>query len=91
MAPKSKKCVFLGYGEPGEMGYRLWDPEARKIVRSNDVFFNEDKMHKKPAKIVEIRRVIFEEDGYLHRGVQNAKCRVSRTKCSPCTRRSYRR
>ena len=72
MAPKSKKCVFLGYGEPGEMGYRLWDPEARKIVRSNDVFFNEDKMHKKPVKTVEIRRVIFEEDGHVHRGVQNA-------------------
>ena len=27
LAPNSKKCVFLGYGEPGEMGYRLWDPE----------------------------------------------------------------
>ena len=65
MAPKSKKCVFLGYGEPGEMGYRLWDPEARKIVRSNDVFFNEDKIHKKPIKIVEICSVVFQEDGQV--------------------------
>lgn len=24
--PKSKKCIFLGYGSSGEMGYRLWDP-----------------------------------------------------------------
>ena len=54
------------------MGYKLWDPEARKIVHSNDVFFNEDKMHEKPVKTVEIRRVIFEEDGHVHRGVQNA-------------------
>ena len=24
LAPKSKKCIFLGYGEPGNMGFRLW-------------------------------------------------------------------
>ena len=29
---KSKKCIFLGYGESGEMGFRLWDQKARKIV-----------------------------------------------------------
>ena len=23
LAPKSKKCIFLGYGESGEMGFRL--------------------------------------------------------------------
>ena len=34
LAPKLKKCIFLGYGESGEMGFRLWDPEARKIVCS---------------------------------------------------------
>ena len=66
LAPKSKKCIFLGYGESGEMGFRLWDPEARKIIRSNDVFFDEEKMHKKPVKTVEIRRVIFQEDGHVH-------------------------
>ena len=49
LAPKSKKCIFLGYGESSEMGFRLWDPEARKIIRSHDVFFNEEKMHKKPV------------------------------------------
>ena len=27
-----KKCIFLGYGEPREMGFRLWDLESRKIV-----------------------------------------------------------
>ena len=59
MAPKSKKCIFLGYGEPREMGFKLWDPESRKIVCSHDVFFDEEKMHKKPVKPVEIRRVVF--------------------------------
>ena len=54
------------------MGYKLWDLEARKIVCNNDVFFNQDKMHKKAITIVEIRRVIFEEDGHVHRGVPNA-------------------
>ena len=48
------------------MGFRLWDPEARKIVRSHDVFFNEEKMHKKPVQTVEIRRVVFHEDGHVH-------------------------
>ena len=46
LEPKSKKCIFMGYGENGEMGYRLWDLEAKKIVRSSDVTFNEKKMHK---------------------------------------------
>ena len=32
--PKSKRCVFLGYGGSGEMGYQLWDPTDGKIVRS---------------------------------------------------------
>ena len=25
LAPKSKKCIFLCYGDFGEMGYRLWE------------------------------------------------------------------
>ena len=48
------------------MGFRLWDPESRKIVYSHDVFFNEEKMHKKPVQTVEIRRVVFQEDGQVH-------------------------
>ena len=44
----------------------LWDPEARKIIRSNDVFFDEEKMHKKPVKRIKICRVIFQEDGHVH-------------------------
>ena len=61
-----KKCIFLGYGTSGEMGYYLWETEARRIVRSNDVYFNEEKMHKRPIPTVEIRRVVFQEDGVVH-------------------------
>ena len=48
------------------MGFRLWDPKARKIIRSNDVFLNEEKMHKKPVQRVKIRRVVFQGDGRVH-------------------------
>ena len=63
MAPKSNKCIFLGYGKPGEMEFCLWDPNSKKVLHSNDVYFNEDKMHKRPIKTVEIRKVVFQEDG----------------------------
>ena len=43
--PKSKKCTFIGYGED-EFGYRLWDDENRKMIRSRDVIFNERVMYK---------------------------------------------
>ena len=36
---KLKKCVFFGYGI-NEFGYRLWDFQNHKIVRSRDVIFN---------------------------------------------------
>ncbi|KAL5823214.1 hypothetical protein ACOSQ4_021114 [Xanthoceras sorbifolium] len=42
---KSKKCVFVGYGGD-EFGYRFWDYENRKIIRSRDVIFNENLMYK---------------------------------------------
>ncbi|MCO5591037.1 hypothetical protein L7F22_045013 [Adiantum nelumboides] len=35
--PKSCKCIFLGYGEDGEMGYRLWEPAKRKVGKENVV------------------------------------------------------
>ena len=30
---KSQECIFLAYGED-QYGFRLWDPVAKKIVRS---------------------------------------------------------
>jgi hypothetical protein len=42
---KSKKCTFIGYGV-NDFGYRLWDYENHKIIRSRDVIFNEKVMYK---------------------------------------------
>jgi hypothetical protein len=35
---KSKKCIFIGYSVQSK-AYRLWDPEASKVIRSRDVTF----------------------------------------------------
>ena len=51
------------------MGFRLWDPKSKKIVRNHSVFFNERKIYKKPIKIVEFHRVVFQEEGPAPRGV----------------------
>ena len=42
---KSKKCTFIGYGV-NDFGYRLWDYENNKIIRSRDAIFNEKVMYK---------------------------------------------
>ncbi|KAE8698301.1 hypothetical protein F3Y22_tig00110599pilonHSYRG00009 [Hibiscus syriacus] len=42
---KSNKCVFVGYSGD-EFGYRFWDYENRKIIRSRDAIFNENVMYK---------------------------------------------
>jgi hypothetical protein len=42
---KSRKCTFFGYGV-NDFGYRLWDFENHKIIRSRDVIFNEQVMYK---------------------------------------------
>jgi transposase InsO family protein len=39
---KTRQCIFLGYGLD-EFGYKLFDPIARKVVRSRDVIFVEDQ------------------------------------------------
>ncbi|KAK9133630.1 hypothetical protein Scep_013158 [Stephania cephalantha] len=46
---KSKMCIFLGYGVDS-FGYRLWDPESKKVIRSKDVIFNEDVLYKDRIK-----------------------------------------
>ena len=37
---KPTSCIFIGYGDD-EFGYRLWDLEKQKTVRSKDVMFHE--------------------------------------------------
>jgi hypothetical protein len=41
--PKSLMCTFIGYGGD-EFGYRLWNDQNMKIIRSKDVVFNEKVM-----------------------------------------------
>ena len=40
------KGIVLGYGAEGEMGYRIWLPHLRKVIRSCDVVFIEAKLLK---------------------------------------------
>ena len=40
---KAKKCIFLNYGRE-KFRYRLWNPVARKLIRSTDVVFLEDQI-----------------------------------------------
>ena len=40
---KSKICFFIGYGDE-KFGYRFWDEQNRKIIRSRNVIFNEQVM-----------------------------------------------
>lgn len=35
---KTTPCVFVGYGDE-EYGFRLYDPEKKKTIRSRDVIF----------------------------------------------------
>jgi hypothetical protein len=37
---KDEKCIFIGY-KYGVKGYKLWNPETKKIVYSRDVVFRE--------------------------------------------------
>ena len=37
---KARKCIFLGY-ESETKGYRLYDPERRRVCHSRDVIFHE--------------------------------------------------
>ena len=39
---KTVPCIFVGYGDK-EFGYRLWDSEKKKVVRSRDVVFHENE------------------------------------------------
>jgi hypothetical protein len=41
--PRAKKAVFLGFSTSVK-GYRLWCPELKKVILSQDVTFNEDEM-----------------------------------------------
>jgi len=37
--PKAKRCYFIGYGS-NMYGYRFWDDQNKKIIKSRNVTFN---------------------------------------------------
>jgi hypothetical protein len=39
---KAEKCIFIGYKD-GLKGYKLWNPETKKVVYSRNVVFREMK------------------------------------------------
>lgn len=46
--PRAKTGVMIGYCGGG---YRLWNPEERRVIVSRDVVFNENEMYFKPNEI----------------------------------------
>lgn len=42
---KSKKCFFIEYGI-NKFGYKFWDEQDKKIIRSKDVIFNKRTLYK---------------------------------------------
>ena len=55
---KSKKCTFIGYGA-NDFGYRLYDYENHKIIRSRDVIFNENVLYKNQLQEKKVRNTRF--------------------------------
>ena len=48
---KSKICFFIDYGDE-KFGYRFWDEQNKKIIRSRNVIFNEQVMYKDRSTVV---------------------------------------
>ena len=49
---QSQKYVFfIGYGDE-KFGYRFWDEQNGKIIRSRNVIFNEQIMYKDRSTVV---------------------------------------
>lgn len=44
LAPKGKKCIFVGYNSSTK-GYKLFDVDSKKLIVTRDVIFNKKKLH----------------------------------------------
>jgi hypothetical protein len=47
---RSTPCIFIGYGDQ-EFGYRLYDPEMKKVIRSRDVVFHENQFYESAPSV----------------------------------------
>ena len=81
LAPHATKCIFLGYGTDGDFGYRLWDPENRKLIRSSDVVFNEDSIFSQRNQQKTVgKKVSFKDDSTVVEGpTQRAESETRQT------------
>ena len=43
---KFMKGIFMGYGDEGEMGYKIWLPQLKKVIHNRDVVINEASLLK---------------------------------------------
>jgi hypothetical protein len=77
---KSKKCTFIGY-RVNDFGYRLWDYENNKIIRSRDVIFNEKVMYKYQLQGKKQEKEKLEYTMLKDHWKKNSKC----TRKSKCT------
>ena len=46
-----KYVFFIGYGDE-KFGYRFWDEQNRKIIKSRNVVFNEQVMYKDRSTVM---------------------------------------
>jgi hypothetical protein len=51
---KSRKCYFIGYGDEA-FGYRFWNDQNRKIIRSRNVTLNEMVVYKNNSSAEPVR------------------------------------
>ena len=58
---KSDKCIFIGYSDLTK-GYRLYNPETRKLIMSRDVQFLKNETWTWTQTQSEEKRVVLEED-----------------------------
>ena len=56
---KATPCIFIRYGDE-EFGYKLWDLEKQKIVRSKDVVFHEHETIEDMEKNVSGAKLTYE-------------------------------
>ena len=56
---KATPCIYIRYGDE-EFGYKLWDLEKQKIVRSKDVVFHEHETIEDMEKNVSGAKLTYE-------------------------------
>ena len=60
----------------GDFGYRLWDPENRKLIRNSDVVFNDDSILSENQPKTVGKRVSFDTDEII---VEDRLTRLNRS------------